>query len=78
LECDFIKIILTNDQEKSKRDKEEVRIRKSEYIELDRTHCYTREFNMALSLYKVLGVVLYFSESFSKVAVGGFVVTKTL
>jgi len=34
------------------------------YIELDGTHCYTEKFNVALSLYRVLGVALYFSEGF--------------
>jgi len=41
-----------------------MRIRKSRYIELDRTHCCTRKFNMALSLCGILGIVLYFSEGF--------------
>ena len=71
-------MILTKDQEKSKRDKEGVRIRKSECIESDGTHCYTEEFNIVLSLYKVLGVALYFSESFSKAAIGGSVVAEAL
>ena len=33
---------------------------------------------MALSLYKVLGIALYFFESFSKTAVRRFVATKAL
>jgi len=43
-----------------------MQIRKSRYIELDGTHCYTEKFNMALSLCKVLRVALYFSKGFSK------------
>ena len=44
-----------------------MRIRKSEYIELDRTHYYIEKFNIALSLCKVLGVTLYFFKGFLKV-----------
>ena len=44
-----------------------MRIRKSKCIELDGTYYYTEKFNMALSLYGVLEVALYFSESFLKV-----------
>ncbi len=43
LECDFIKVILTKDQERSKG----VRETKSGCIELNRTHCYTEKFNAA-------------------------------
>ena len=68
LKQNFIQIILTKNQERSKRDKEGVRIRKSGYIESDGTCCYTRKFNIALSLYKVLEFTLYFSESFLKIA----------
>jgi len=71
-------MILTKDQERSKRDKKRVRIRKSRCVELDRTYCYTRKFNVALSLYKVLGIALYFSKSFSKIAVRRFVAAKAL
>ena len=78
LEQDFIKIILTKDQERSKRDKKGVRIRKSRYIESGRTHCYTEKFNTALSLCKVLEITLYFSESFSKAAARELAVTKAL
>ena len=61
-------MILTKDQERSKRDKEEVRIRKSGCVELDGTCCCTRKFNMALSLCRVLEVALYFSEGFLEAA----------
>ena len=64
LERDFIKVILTKDQERSKSDKKWMRIRKSGCIESDGTYCYSRKFNVALSLYRVLGVSLYFSKSF--------------
>ena len=63
-------MILTKDQEKSKKDKERIRIRKSEYIEPDETCCYIGKFNMALSLCEVLEITLYFSKSFPKKAVG--------
>jgi len=78
LEQDFIKVILTKDQGKSKGDKEEVRIRKSRYIELDGTHCYIEKFNTALSLYGVLEVALYFSKSFLKAAAEESVVAEAL
>ena len=68
LKQNFIQMILTKNQERSKRDKEGVRIRKSGYIESDLTCCCTRKFNIALSLYKVLEFTLYFSESFLKIA----------
>jgi len=45
-----------------------MRIRKSKYVESDRTHCCTGKFNVALSLCGVLGVALYFSEDFLEVA----------
>ncbi len=61
MEWNFIKVILTKDQEKSKEDKERVRIRKSRYVESDGTCYYIEKFNMALSLYRVLEVTLYFS-----------------
>ena len=68
LEWDFIKVILTKDQERSKRDKEEMRIRKSRCIKSDGTYCCTEKFNVALSLYRVLRVALYFSKSFLEAA----------
>ena len=64
LERDFIKVILTKDQERGKRNKEWMRIRKSRCIELDGTHCCTEKFNIALSLCRVLYVTLYFSKDF--------------
>ena len=67
LEWDFIKVILTKNQERDKWNKEWMRIGKSKYIKLNRTHCYIEKFNMALSLCRVLGVTLYFSKSFLKV-----------
>jgi len=36
------------------------------YIESDGTYYYTRKFNMALSLCRVLGIPLYFSKGFSE------------
>jgi len=53
-----------------------MRIRKSRYVESDRTHCYIGKFNVALSLYRVLGVALYFSKSFSEAAARGSVVAE--
>ena len=47
-----------NKKKRSKKNKERVRIRKSRYIKLDETHCYTGKFNIALSLCKVLRIVL--------------------
>jgi len=60
-------MILIKNQERSKRNKKSVWIRKSRCIKSDRTHCCTRKFNMALSLYRVLGVALYFFKAFSDV-----------
>jgi len=45
-----------------------MRIKKSRCVELDQTHYYTRKFNTALSLYRVLGIALYFSKDFSEAA----------
>jgi len=78
LEWNFIKVILTKNQERSKKNKKQMWIRKSRCIESDRTHCYIRNFNMALNLYGVLRIVLYFSKGFSKVAVGELIVTEAL
>ena len=55
-----------------------MQIGKSRYIELDRTCCYTEEFNVALSLCGVLGVTFYFSKSFSEAAARGLVVATAL
>ena len=43
-------------------------IGKSGYVESNQTRCCTGEFNATLSLCKVLGVALYFSEGFSEAA----------
>jgi len=55
-----------------------VRIRKNRCIELKGTHDYTRKFNIALSLYRVLGITLYFSKDFSETAAREFVATEIL
>ena len=55
-----------------------MRIRKSRYIESDRTHCYIEKFNAALSLCGVLGVAFYFSEGFSEAAARVSVVAEAL
>ena len=78
LRQDFIKVILTKDQRRSKRDKKWTRIRKSKYVELNGTCYCIRKFNIALSLYGVLEVALYFSEGFSEAATGGLVVAEAL
>ena len=54
-------MILTKDQKR-------VQIRKSRYVELDRTYYYIGKFNTALSLCGVLGVTFYFSKGFLKAA----------
>ena len=69
LEQDFIKVILTKDQEKSEGDKKQMQIGKSRYVELDKTYCCLGKFNVVLSLCGVLGVTLYFSEGFLKAVV---------
>ena len=61
-------MILTKNQERSKENKEWMRIRKSRCIELDGTHCCTEKFNTALSLCEVLEIALYFSKGFSEAA----------
>ena len=68
LEQDFIKVILTKDQERNKGDKKWMRIRKSGYVESDRTYYCIGKFNIALSLCGVLEVTLYFSKSFLEAA----------
>ena len=55
-----------------------MRIRKNGYVESDETHCCIGKFNIILSLCKVLEVALYFSKSFSKIAVERSVVTEAL
>ena len=53
-----------------------MRIRESRCVELNWTHYCTEKFNVALSLYRVLGVTLYFSKGFLKAAVRGSAVAK--
>ena len=65
LEQDFIKVILTKNQGRSKGNKEWIRIGKSGYV-LNRTCCCIEKFNAALSLCRVLEVTLYFSKGFLK------------
>ena len=67
-ERDFIKVILTKDQGRSKGNEKWVRIRKSGCIESNWTCCCIGEFNVTLSLCGVLGVTLYFSKGFSEAA----------
>ena len=55
-----------------------MRIRKSRCIESNWTHCCTEEFNTTLSLCRVLGVTLYFSEGFSEAAAGISAVVEAL
>jgi len=64
-EWNFIKVILTKDQEKSKGNKEGMRIRKSRCIRSD--GICTGKFNTALSLCGVLRVTFYFSKDFLEV-----------
>ena len=68
LKQDFIIVILTKNQRRSKENKKRVRIRKSRYIKLNGTYYYIRKFNVALSLCKVLKITLYSSEGFSEAA----------
>ena len=77
-EWDFIKVILTKDQGRSKGNKKGMRIRKSGCVESNWTRCYTGEFNATLSLCGVLGVTLYFFEGFLEAAAGVSAVTKAL
>ena len=67
-EQNFIKVILTKDQGRSKGNEKQMRIRKSGCVESNWTRCCTGEFNATLSLCGVLGVTLYFSEGFSEAA----------
>ena len=55
-----------------------MRIRKSRCIESDKTHYFTERFNMVLSLYRVLGITLYFSKNFSEATVKGLAVAEAL
>jgi len=78
LEWNFIKVILTKDKERSKRDKERMRIRKSRYIKSDGTYCYIEKFNMALNLCRVLGITPYSYKGFLETAVGESISAETL
>ena len=78
LEQDFIKVILTKNQGRSKEDKKWIRIGKSRYVESDRTYCYIGKFNTALSLCGVLEVAFYFSKDFSEAAARRSAVTEAL
>ena len=55
-----------------------MRIRKSGCIESNQTHCCIEKFNVALSLCRVLVVVLYFSEGFLETAARELAVAKAL
>ena len=76
LKQDFIKVILTKDQERSKGNKEWIRIGKSRCVESDRICYCTEKFNIALSLCRVLGITLYFFEGFLEATAGGLVVAE--
>ena len=78
MEQDFIKMILTKDQGRGKRNKEWIRIGKSRCVELNQTHCSTEKFNVALNLCRVLEVTLYFSKGFLEAAAGELVVAEAL
>ena len=53
-----------------------MQIGKSRCIESNGTCCYIEKFNVALSLYGVLEVALYFSKGFSEAAAGVLVVAE--
>ena len=53
-----------------------MRIGKSGCVGSDQTHYYIEKFNVTLSLCRVLGVVLYFSEGFLEIAIRGLAVAK--
>ena len=55
-----------------------MQIGKSGCIELNETHYCTEKFNVALSLYGVLGITLYFSKGFLEAAARGSVVAEAL
>ena len=67
LERDFIKMILTKNQGKSKKNKEWIRIEKSRCVELNWTCYCIKKFNAAFSLCGDLGIALYFSKGYLKV-----------
>ena len=76
LERDFIKVILTKYQGRSKGNEKRMRIRKNRCVESNWTRCCTGEFNTTLSLCGVLGVTLYFSKGFLEAAAGESVVAE--
>ena len=43
-----------------------MQVRKNRCVELNRTHCCIKKFNMSFSLYRVLKITLYFSKNFSE------------
>ena len=55
-----------------------MRIGKSRCVELNGTCCCIGKFNTALSLCRVLGVTLYFSEEFLEAAARGSAVAEAL
>ena len=55
-----------------------MKIRKSRYVELDRTYCCIGKFNTVLSQYRVLEVTLYFSKGFLEVTARGLTVAEVL
>ena len=55
-----------------------MRIKKSRYIELNRTYYCIVKFNIALSLCRVLEIALYFSKGFSEVAARELAVVEVL
>jgi len=55
-----------------------MRIGKSGYVKSNQTYYCTGKFNVALSLYGVLEVALYFSEGFLEIAAGVSAVAKML
>ena len=77
-EWDFIKVILTKDQGRSKGNEKWIRIRKSGCVKLNWTCCCIGKFNVALSLCRVLGVTLCFSKGFSEAAAGVSAVAEAL
>ena len=77
-EWDLIKVILTKNQGRGKGNKKWMRVRKSRYVESNQTRYCTGEFNVTLSLCRVLGVALYFSKGFSEAAAGVSAVAEAL
>jgi len=63
LKRDLIKVTLIKNQGRIKEDKARVRVRKSRYVDSDKTYCYTEKFNIALSLQEVLDITLNFSKA---------------